>query len=201
MILYVTVDEVKKFMNHNEEEVHFLFDNRSFHIDLLKQKTGYGEKLFMKCPICGSRRVDLFLNKDKLMCRNCYPKNIYAGIQNHLVGGTKYLGYRMRQYALKHNIEIIEFPFRYFDYDKPRNRKEQSWVDNITVLQALENMRTQAHCYNKSWNSQTVNSVLTWNNSMMYINDLGDMVDFMIEWDKGVDMSTEFMKQEGACRK
>lgn len=196
MIWYLTIDEVKKFMNHNDAEVHFLWDNLTLHVELVKQKTGYGEKLFMKCPVCGIRRTDLFFNKDKLVCRNCYPKNIYSGIQNHSVGGFKYIYYRMKQYALKHNIEIVRFPFHYFDYNKPRNRKEQSWLDNITVLQALENMRTQAHCYNKCWSTKTVRSVLTWNNSMMYINNLGDMVDYIIEWDKGVDMSTEFMKQE-----
>lgn len=194
MHYYVAVEDVKKEIKSNARKVDMLLKDMPLQVELEKQKTGYGEKVFLKCPQCGKRRTELYLDYDVLSCRKCYSKNIYAGIQNHCVGGCQYIGYRMRRYAISHNIDIVKFPFRYFDYNKPSNRKTQSWLDDITVLQALENMRMQAHFYSKRWSSKTVNSVLTWNNSMMYTNDLGDMVDYIIEWDKGVDMNLEWIK-------
>lgn len=170
----------------------FIVGQTSKRVYLSRQRTGYGYKHFMICPICGTRHVELYLYQEKLMCRNCYPTNIYSGIQNRTKGGYTNIGYRMHRYAATHKITIKRFPFNYAEYRKPKNRKESSWVNNLIVLQALENMRYQAHAYHKEWSSRTIKSILTWNNSLMYIFDLSEIQDRhnLILWDNGVDMNT-----------
>lgn len=157
-------------------------------IHFSRQKTGYGFKYFMICPKCGSRHTELYYHKEQFICRNCYPFNIYKRIQNCTKGGSKYIGYRMERYAIDHDIEIKNFPFNCIDYDKPEGVKTSVWIKNITILQALENMRYQALAYNKSWSSKVVKSVLNWNNLYLYLFDLSDLLDRRnrIPWDAGI---------------
>ena len=44
-------------------------NGKEYNIQFTKQKTGYGEKLFLVCPKCGSRRTKLYLYGDGLLCR------------------------------------------------------------------------------------------------------------------------------------
>lgn len=89
-----------------------------------------------------------------------------------------------------HGIELKKGPFEYFCYEKPANRKESSWVNDLSVLQALENMRYQSIAFNKNWGIKTVKSVLTRTNTLLYLFNLSDMQNRRnrIFWDNGVDM-------------
>jgi hypothetical protein len=155
-----------------------------------KQRTGYGFKHFLICPNCGSRRTKLYYYNEDYLCRCCYPINIYGNIQNSSKGGYKYIAYKMKRFADTKGIELVNGPFNYACYQKPAHRKEASWVKDLIVLQALENMRYQSLAFNKRWNTKTVKSVLTWTNTFLYIFDLSDMQDRCnrIFWDKGVDL-------------
>lgn len=191
MYYCIGIDQFKKDIAVDSKYMDLSMNGHSYcRIYLSKQKTGYGFKHFMICPICGSRHTELFYYNAKFMCRKCYPKNIYKGIQNIPRGGNKYIAYRMHRYAAAQSIEIKRFPFNYADYEKPVHRKESTWVKNLEVLQALENMRYQSLAYHKEWSSKTIKSILTWNNSLMYLFDLSEMQDRrnLIYWDKGVDL-------------
>ena len=48
-------------------------NGKEYELKFARQKTGYGEKLFIVCPRCGSRRTKLYLFGERLLCRECYP--------------------------------------------------------------------------------------------------------------------------------
>lgn len=193
MYYYIGIEQFKGDIAPDNKYIDLLVGGcKSVRVYLSKQKTGYGYKNFMVCPVCGTRHVKLYLYNQKLICRNCYPDNIYDGIQHPVKGGNKSIAYRMCRYAISHGITIKRFPFNYMDYEseRPKGRKESSWVDSLIVLQALENMRYQSHAYHKEWSNKTIKSILTWNNLLMYLFNLSEMQDMknLIKWDNGVGM-------------
>lgn len=187
----IGIEQLKGDILPDSKYIDLLVDGReSIRIHLSRQRTGYGYKNFMVCPVCGTRHIELFLYSQMLICRNCYPDNIYEGIQHPKKGGYKSIAYRMQRYASTHGITIKKFPFNYVDYERPINRKESSWVNNLIVLQALENMRYQTFTCHKEWSSNTIRSVLTWSNTLMYLFNISEIQDRknLISWDNGVDM-------------
>lgn len=156
-------------------------------IHFVKQKTGYGVKSFFICHNCCTRHTKLYYYHNQYVCRLCYPFNIYKNIQNVPKGGSKYIAYRMYRYAETKGIDLRKGPFNYTQYEVPTNKKSNTWVDHLTVLQALENMRCQSIAFKKRWDIKTVNSVLTMSNTCLYLFDLSEMLDYnnRIFWDKG----------------
>lgn len=192
MNYYVDIMDFKEYIEAGYDYADVLInESTQTRLNFTKQKTGYGFKHFFICPVCGTRRSKLYQHQDKYICRTCYPHNVYRTIQNVPKGGNKYIGYRMKRYAEAHNIELKRFPFNYAEYEKPINRKGNGWADELTVLQALENMRYQTYSNNKRWSSKTINSVINWNNSLLYLFDLSEILDNCIHWDKGLDMNTD----------
>ncbi len=192
MYYSIGLEQFKGDIENNSEYIDVTVDKReSLRVFLSKQRTGYGYKNFMICPFCGTRHIRLYLCNQKLMCRKCFPENVYSGIQHHNKGGNKDIAYRIYRYAAAHGVTIKRFPFNYWEYDKPKNRKEASWVNILTVLQALEDMRYQTIAYHKIWNSKTIKSILTWTNTLMYLFDLSEIQDRqkLICWDNGVNMN------------
>jgi len=200
MNYYIDVEQIKEIAEGKsciDLLVGGMVGNRIY---LTKQKTGYGEKIFLKCPQCGSRRTQLYFDKGIYICRDCFPKNIYRSIQNSTKGGRKYIVYKMERFAESRGIKIKRLPFSYWDCDRSKYKHEQEWVDDLTVLQALENMRFQTLAIDKLWSTKTIKSVLSWRNTLLYIYDLSEISDYMIDWDLGVDMKILNTKDDGIIR-
>lgn len=154
-------------------------------IQFSRQKTGFGNKMFFICPICGSRRTQLFLYKGELMCRECYPVPVYRRIKNVTQGSYKYIGYRMKRFAEMNGIIIKRFPFSYLDYEKPKYKHYEKWIDVIIKLQALENMRKQAHIFGVKYKPEVINSVFKGENIYLYVCELYDLEKYSYDWEEG----------------
>ncbi len=189
------IDDIKAGYDHSD-----FYEGGNIHrVYFAKQRTGYGYKHFLLCSQCGTKRTKLYEYCGRYMCRSCYPFNVYVIIQNKAQGGNDYIAYKMKRFAEAHGIVLKHFPFNYVEYDgKPKYKHWDTWSENIEVLQALENMRFQSIFYSKRWNSKTVNSILTRTNSLLYLYDLSEMQDrrYIIPWDKGIDMNTDFMNEQ-----
>lgn len=193
MNYFIDIEQFKEDTDAGMNYSEFLSeDSKKHRIYFSRQKTGFGFKHFLSCPECGSRRTKLYEYKGRFLCRCCYPYNVYKAIQNTSIGSSKYLSYMIKRFADKHGIKLLPGRFQYFDYERPKYKCERLWVDNLTVLQALENMRVQAILNRKNWSAKTIKSVLNWTNSLMYLFDLGDIREHFIDWDNGVDMNTKF---------
>jgi hypothetical protein len=159
-------------------------ENQPFHVRIAYQKTGFGEKSFLCCPECGSRRVKLYLDRKALLCRKCLPYSIYSGLTHSTEGGKKYIRYIMERVAMKNGI-VLKVPFYYGDYPKPRGKNEDEWVMMLSKLQALENMRNQAIFLNKRYSRRTIRSVLREKNIFLYVCELYDIDRYFYNWDIG----------------
>lgn len=73
----ITVKDIKSMINiENAPAADFLCNDNRVHVELSRQKTGFGYKVFMVCPRCGSRRAELYMYRDELVCRDCYPVRV-----------------------------------------------------------------------------------------------------------------------------
>lgn len=72
---YIDVKDVMEVLKGSEypgtdqSNAYLSIDDQPFHVKITYQKTGFGEKPFLCCPKCGSRRVKLYL----------YAEGYYAG--------------------------------------------------------------------------------------------------------------------------
>lgn len=158
-----------------------------YNVQFASQKTGFGEKTFLVCPVCGSRRTKLYVCNDVLVCRDCYPLPVYSGIKNVTPGGYKYIAHRMHSFAKANGIQIKRFPFIYLEYEKPKYKHFEKWHDAITKLQALENMRNQAVFFRKIYPLEVVNSIFEDKNIYLYVCELYDLDTYFYDWEKGYE--------------
>ncbi len=111
MRYFVTIAEIKSIINIvNVLAADFLCNDNPVHVELARQKTGYGYKTFMVCPRCGSHRAKLYYHRSELVCRDCYPVRVYKTRQDSIDGGYEEIGYRMNRLAARYGIQI-EQPF------------------------------------------------------------------------------------------
>lgn len=187
---YIDVKSVMEVMKGSEfpgtdqYNAYLSIDDQPFHVKITYQKTGFGEKPFLCCPECGSRRVKLYLFTERLLCRDCLPYSIYRGLTHTTKGGHKYIKYRMQRLAAQNGI-ILKGPFHYDDYPKPKGKNDDAWEMVLKKLQALENMRNQALSFNKRYSEQTIRSVLQGNNALIHELWLHDMDRHFYNWDEG----------------
>ena len=149
-----------------------------------KQRTGFGEKTFFKCPICESRKTKLYLVQDMLVCQGCITYQPYYDITHRTKNGYMSLSYRMEQLAEKYDIDI-KLPFCYMDYPKPKYKHSERWCEILSKLQALENMRNQAIFFNKRYSTKVIQSVLQGKNILLYVCELYDLHKYFYDWDAG----------------
>lgn len=130
-------------------------------VDISKQKTGYGFKSFLNCPLCNSRREKLYLYKEIPICRQCYPYNIYNNIQNSTKGGEPEIHYRMLRVAKEYGFKDWEFPFNYMDFllNRPKYYRVKKWEEGIRKMQVLENMRFQNILYKNRYTGKDIERV------------------------------------------
>ncbi len=121
--------------------------------DLAYQKTGFGEKCFLVCPICGARRQFLYVCNHNAVCRDHLLINgrfrggAYNGIQYTTKGGSDRIAYTMRKIAEKHFIDyrIGNDPLSYVAADKrPRYMPKKKFADVMARLDLLERLRDNA---------------------------------------------------------
>jgi hypothetical protein len=109
-----------------------------------KISVGFGERDYFICPKCGRYRSKLAWNGKVFCCMECFPVNVYRGIQQTTRGGSDFITYKMERYAAKHGITIKAYPFIYLEYERPKRKWVENWHKHILILQALESMRGQA---------------------------------------------------------
>ncbi|MDR1772085.1 MAG: hypothetical protein LBS02_15825 [Hungatella sp.] len=187
---YIDVKNVMEVMKGSEfpgtdqSNAYLSIDDQPFHIKITYQKTGFGEKAFLCCPKCGSRRVKLYLYAERLLCRECLPYSIYSGLTHTTKGGHKNIKYKMQRLAAKNGI-ILKGPFHYDNYPKPKGKNADEWELILKKLQALENMRNQVIFINKRYSDQTMRSVLQGNNALLHELWLYDIDRYFYNWDEG----------------
>lgn len=186
MITYIDIKDCADKCTGLPTAASLTLDNgRQYDVEFAKQKTGYGEKPFFRCPNCGSRTTKLYLYRNDLLCRKCYPIPIYRSIKNVTTGGYKYIAHKMSVLAKREGIELKRGPFCYLEYSKPRYKHFEKWHMAITKLQALENMRNQAIFFRKRWSLDVINSVLKGENIYLYVCDLYDLDKYFYDWEEG----------------
>ena len=181
---YIDVKDCIKLGARNMTAAIAKINGKEYNIQFTKQRTGYGEKLFLVCPKCGSRRTKLYLYGDGLLCRECYPFPVYDSIKNVSIGSYNYISYRMLGLVRRERIPI-KFPFHYLEYEKPKYKQFDKWHMTITKLQALENMRNQAIFFGKKYSRATINSIFEERNLYLYVCDLYDLDLYFYDWDVG----------------
>ena len=105
-------------------------------VDVSFQKTGYGEKCFLICPVCGKRRVMLYAISGKAYCRECCREflrvNIYKGIQHSRDNSEKRIWYTMQKIIQKYNINFDLADFSAIDYiindNRPRYMRKKNML-------------------------------------------------------------------------
>ena len=189
-IVSITIKEVQQLLQSQQPlpkdyyPPRLLVNGEGMDIAFEKQRTGFGEKIFFKCPICGSRRTKLYVCQHRLVCRGCITYNPYYSITHTTKNGYENLSYRMRGFAKKHDIDL-KFPFFYMDYPKPKWKHEERWCEILAILQALENMRNQAIFFNKRYKTIVIQSVLQGKNMFLYACELYDLYKYFYDWDEG----------------
>jgi len=152
-------------------------------IHITRQKTGFGYKRFLQCPICKSRRTKLYsYDQENVYCRSCSSNNIYKGITDTTKGGARELSYRMHRIAEKYNIKL-KFPFSYKQLllEKPKCIRHKTWFEVGMKLQILENMRFQAITWNKQYEPKFIKYTL---DNCLYVYEIWEVEKYLFDWEK-----------------
>ncbi|MFV0343447.1 MAG: hypothetical protein ACK5JH_11275 [Anaerocolumna sp.] len=187
MRYFVTVNDIKSILNiDNAPAVDFLCNDKQVHVDLARQKTGFGYKVFMVCPRCGSHRSELYMYRDNLICRDCYPVRVYKTRQDSTDGGYEEITYRMNRLAARYGIHIKQ-PFDYYQLinKKPKNMHQRTWERIIRQLQLLANMRFQALFFKTKYSPKAIRYALS---HCLYLFSLYDMGKYVIDWQRCIDI-------------
>lgn len=181
MRYFVAVEDIKAITNiANASAADFLCNDKPVHVELARQKTGFGYKAFMVCPWCGSRRVELYMYHDELICTDYYPVRVYKTRQDSTDGGYEEIGYRMNRLAARYGIQI-EQPFFYYQmiFKKPKYMHQNTWEHILRQLQLLANMRFQALFFKKRYSPKFIRYALK---HCLYLYSLYDMEKYLIYW-------------------
>ena len=151
-------------------------------IQTAEQKTGFGIKKFLLCPVCGKRRVKLYFVGNGFKCASCGKINLYTGIQNGTRGGERELEYRMMRFAAANEITISEWPFHYLHYIADKRISRASFRKKIVILQALENMRFQNIFFGKVYPQTVIRSVLKGEHPALNTKTLGYLQRYTVDF-------------------
>ena len=141
-------------------------------IYISKQRTGFGEKSFFNCPICGERRVTLYkpLNMNWFRCRSCLPKNIYKERCNaYDAGGTAIIEYKFKKLITKLDFKKtcadkhIPFDYRLYWECKPKHMRYEKFELILKQLTALSAMRDTVILQKCSYSTKYINALLSSN--------------------------------------
>ena len=170
-----------KVKNDTEEFIHEIKEQEIY---ISKQKTGFGEKSFFNCPVCGERRVNLYrpLNKIWFRCRNCLDNNIYKERCNaYDAGGTRIIEYKFKKLIIRLNLSNtivkshIPFDYRCYWACKPKYMKYKEFELILKQLTALSAMRDTAILQKAKYSTKDINRIL--NSSKLKKLELIDIPD------------------------
>jgi hypothetical protein len=180
MNYYVAIEDLKAVIDINQSKVSFICEDSPVEIEIVKQRTGYGYKLFIVCPLCGSRRIKLYSYHDSLVCRGCYPFRLYKNMTDTTKGGYEEISYRMSRVAAKYGVQI-NHPFSYHQMllNKPKYMHNRTWEGLTRQLQMLANMRFQAIFMKKKYSSELIKYAL---GHCLYLYSLSDLDKYLIDW-------------------
>lgn len=117
-------------------------ENGAAFVDVTYQRTNYGRKAFLVCPVCGKRRARLYMLNGRTFCRDHIP-NLYAGIQKTTKGGYDRIAYTMQKIAGRYRIPLpksaLSFhPEEYLLTDqRPRYMRKRQFTAIIGKLAVL----------------------------------------------------------------
>ena len=144
-------------------------DVKEQEIYISKQRTGFGEKSFFNCPICGERRVTLYrpLNKNWFRCRSCLPNNIYKERCNaYDAGGTGIIEYKFKKLIVKLDLKKsitdkhIPFDYRFYWPCRPKYMKYDEFELILKKLTALSTMRDVVILQKFRYSTKDINKIL-----------------------------------------
>lgn len=153
-------------------------------IDLHRERSGCCDRLFFLCPSCGKKSVVLYLSGKGWTCRTCCPVSPYEGIQNKTKGGADEIGYRMKRYANLKGISF-DYPFSYTAFALDDRTQQEAFRNSLKVLQALENMRSQALFFGSRYKVTEIRQVTTLKHPLMKTCTLEDLIDNFYDWHTG----------------
>lgn len=159
----VIFNKVKVYGEEDLQEV------KEQEIYISKQKTGFGEKSFFNCPVCGERRVTLYkpLNKNWFRCRSCLDSNIYKERCNaYDAGGIKIIEYKFKKLITKLDLKNsitnkhIPFDYRFYWPCKPKYMKYPEFELILKQLTALSAMRDTTILQKCRYGTKDINRIL-----------------------------------------
>ena len=114
-------------------------------VDLAYQKTGYGQRAFLICPICGARREKLYISNWRVGCRlHVSHGGVYRGIQRTTKGGADRIVYTMRKMSEKAFVPFAldrDYYLAICDDDRPRYMNKFKFADLMARLYVLNELR------------------------------------------------------------
>lgn len=202
---YIDIVDFKENITTGADYISFrsIESGQFYDIYFATQQTGFGTKQFFQCPVCKARRTKLYEFHDIMLCRSClqtFGHRIYKDIQDVTDGKIDYIDYVIRKYAQKHNIElifeqrtacngltysIIDFYYLDYTYRKPKGIHWSTWEKEITILQALFNMRFQCTMMNRIFSTTTIRSILNYTNIFLFMYDIDCIKRGIIYWERG----------------
>lgn len=138
-------------------------------IYITKQTTGFGEKSFFNCPICGERRVKLYktLSTNWFRCRSCLDENIYKERCNvYDSGGTGIIDYKFKNLIVKldlkksYTTKHIPFDCRLYWNCRPPYMRYDEFELILKQLCALSAMRDTTILQKARYNTKDINRIL-----------------------------------------
>ena len=159
-------------------------------IDLHREKSGCCDRLFFLCPSCGKKAVVLYLSGKGWTCHTCCPVSPYAGIQKTTKGGADEIAYRMDRYANLKGISF-DFPFSYTAFALDDRTRQEGFRNSLKVLQALENMRSQALFFGSRYTVKDFRQVTTLKHPLMKTCSCSDLQQYLYDWHTGKVIQTD----------
>lgn len=186
MVYCIDVGQLKGHIKADAQSVTIKIStgDKSQVICLAYQKTGYGQKRFLVCPICSKRVQHLYLSEgSNWKCQKCSGVNPYHGIQNKTKGGYDEIGYRMRRFAEKNGISFT-FPFNYLNFAFDDRMQKKKFRQCVKVLQALESMRFHSQFFKATYKPKIIRAVTSGKHPLMQ-NTLYDLQNNIYDWNTG----------------
>lgn len=165
----ITEESIVIFSKVKSDMVEDIQEVKEQEIFISKQRTGFGEKSFFNCPICGERRVTLYkpLNMNWFRCRSCLQKNIYKERCNaYDSGGTAIIEYKFKKLITKLDLKNsitnkhIPFDYRFYWPCKPKYMRYREFELILRQLTALSAMRDTTILQKCRYSTKDINRIL-----------------------------------------
>lgn len=184
MANYIDVRSIKAYIKADASYMTIKTGDRQQVIELAYQDVGFGQKRFFVCPSCQKHIERLYYINGIWKCRKCSGVNPYEGIQNNTKGGYCEIGYRMKKYANRQNIQF-DFPFDYLQFVNDSRTGKKKFRNHLMVLQAMESMRFHSLFYKVTYEPKVIRSVVNRTHPLMKNITLAELKNNIYDWNTG----------------